>query len=133
MLRKIKFSLLTIAIPAISILSYGISASSQEAEYTVSGYTYRILDTNSACVNLYVGRKFGSKNIVDAWYSPNDGSNRCRLAQVNTYHNPYTGNWENSPPQYVVVGIPRNRACYQQQGTSRTIMLYGQIYCVHNR
>jgi hypothetical protein len=133
MSRKIKFSLLTIAIPAISIISCGIPASAQQAEYTVSGYTYRILDTNRACVNLYAGKKIGSKNIVDAQYSPNVGLNLCRLSYVSIYNNPYTGNWESSQAKYVTVGIPRSQACQQQQGTSRIIIISGYTYCVHNR
>jgi hypothetical protein len=133
MSQKIKFSLLTSTISALSILAHGLPASAQQAEYTVPDYTYRILDTSRACQDLYMGRKSGTKSIESAWPSTQDGPDVCRLAGFNNFYNPYTGNWEKTHVSTIAVKIPRNRACQQQQGTSKTINISGYIYCVHNR
>jgi hypothetical protein len=133
MSRQTKLSLLKLIVPTIGILSYVIPASAQQAEYTVPNYTYRILDTSRACQDLYMGRKSGTKSIESAWPSTQDGPDMCRLAGFNNFQNPYTGNWEKTHVSTIVVRIPRNRACQQQQGTSKTVNISGYIYCVHNR
>jgi hypothetical protein len=133
MSQKMKFSLLTSAISALSILAHGLPASAQQAEYTVPNYTYRILDTSRACQDLYMGRKSGTKSIESAWPSTQDGPDMCRLAGFNNFHNPYTGNWEKTHVSTIAVRIPRKIACQQQQGTSKTVNISGYIYCVHNR
>ena len=133
MSRQTKLSLLTLIVSTIGTLGSAIPASAQQAEYTVSNYTYRILDTSRACQDLYMGRKYGTKSIDSAWPSAQDGPDMCRLAGFNNFYNPYTGNWEKTQVSTIVARIPRKIACQQQQDTSKTINISGYIYCVHNR
>ena len=146
-------------ISVISVLSSAIPALSQQTEIVGTKYIFRLLDAHSACVNLYAGQTIGARTITDAWHSPAADPNNlatCKYSYVTTWQN--NAGWNaggkagwgvgevnggvnashsdngNTEVQYDTIAIPRNRACQQQQGTSRVrITRKGYIYCVHNR
>jgi hypothetical protein len=162
-IKMIKFGCLMSTISVISILSSALPASSQQNEIVRGRYVFRLLDAHSACVSLFAGQTIGSMTITDAWHSPDanpNNRNTCKFSYVTTWQN--NAGWNagskvgvngvvangevnagvngshsdngNTEVQYGTTPIPRNRACQQQQGTSRVLVSRsGYIYCVHNR
>jgi hypothetical protein len=124
----------------------------QQAEIVNGRYIYRVLDGQRACVDLYAGKQIGANYITDAWHSPQQNNhNICKvrfttqvsyqqnstlganLGAVNgSVNNTMTKNG-NMPSRIGKISIPRGQACSQQQGTARSVIRDGYIYCVHNR
>lgn len=127
------------------------SANAQQNEIVQGRYTYRILDGQRACVDLFAGQTIGSYYVIEAWHSPIQGNhNRCKAKLVNTTFsqigsevgvsggvingsvNGSSGQNSNSGIKIGSMPIPKNRACNQQQGTPHAFYARGYIYCRHN-